>query len=231
MIYGYARVSTNGQARDGNSMEAQVKALREAGAVRIFSDVYSGKAMHRPELDKLLKVIGDRDTLIITKLDRIARSLLQGVQLLEGLSESGVIVEVLNMGVIDNTATGRLIRNIMLAFSEFEHDMIVQRTREGKAIARQNANFRDGRPKKYSRVQIDHALELLRSHSYKQVERMTGISIATIYRAKMLKPRASPRPRTSQSTSQSYREQSAFLPLTLTPPLPSTLEEPQRLME
>ena len=185
MIYGYARVSTNGQARDGNSMEAQVKALREAGAVRIFSDVYSGKAMHRPELDKLLKVIGDRDTLIITKLDRIARSLLQGVQLLERLSERGVIVEVLNMGVIDDTATGRLIRNIMLSFSEFEHDMIVQRTREGKAIARQNANFRDGRPKKYNREQIDHALELLRSHSYKQVERMTGISIATIYRAKI----------------------------------------------
>ena len=105
MIYGYARVSTNGQARDGNSMDAQVKALREAGAVRIFSDVYSGKATHRPELDKLLKVIGDGDTLIITKLDRIARSLLQGVQLLEGLSESGVIVEVLNIGVIDDTAT------------------------------------------------------------------------------------------------------------------------------
>ena len=187
MIYGYARVSTNGQARDGNSIEAQVNSLKEAGAVRIFSDVYGGKATHRPELNKLLKVIGNGDTLIITKLDRIARSLLQGIQLLESLSEKGVIVEVLNMGVIDNSATGRLIRNIMLAFSEFEHDMIVQRTQEGKAIARQNANFRDGRPKKFNREQINHALELLESHSYKQVERMTGISIATIYRLFCLK--------------------------------------------
>ena len=138
MIYGYARVSTTGQAHDGNSLEAQVNSLREAGAEIIYSDVFSGRTTRRPELDKLLKVIGSGDTLIITRLDRIARSLIQGIQLLEGLSERGVIIEVLNMGTIDNTPTGRLIRNIMLSFSEFEHDM----------IARQNADFRDGRPKK-----------------------------------------------------------------------------------
>lgn len=88
--------------------------------------------------------------------------------MLEMLSESGVIVEVLNMGVIDGTPTGKPIRNIMLSFSEFEHDMLVQRTQEGKAIARQNADFRDGRPKKYSRAQLDHALELLKTYSHKQ---------------------------------------------------------------
>ena len=71
-----------------------------------------------------------------------------------------------------------------MSFSEFEHDLIVQRTQEGKAIARQNADFKDGRPKKFSRVQLDHALELLQTHSYKQVERLTGISATTIYRAK-----------------------------------------------
>ena len=130
-----------------------------------------------------MKVIEDGDKLIITRLDRIARSLIQGVQLLETLSEKGVIVEVLNMG--DDTPTGKLIRNIMLSFSEFEHDMIVQRTQEGKAIARQNTDFKDGRPKKFSRVQLDHALELLETHSYKQVERLTGISVTTIYRARL----------------------------------------------
>ena len=187
MIYGYARVSTMGQARDGNSMEAQVCALKQAGAVKIFKDVFSGKSEHRPQLDKLLKVIQSSDKLIITKLDRIARSLIKGVQLLEALSEKGIIVEVLNLGVIDNSPTGKLIRNIMLSFSEFEHDMILQRTQEGKAIARQNADFKDGRPKKFSRVQLDHALELLETHSYKQVERITGISITTIYRAKLEK--------------------------------------------
>ena len=185
MVYGYARVSTMGQARDGNSLEAQMSALRQAGAERIYRDVYSGKPERRPQLDRLMKVIENGDRLIITRLDRIARSLIQGVQLLETLSERGVIVEVLNMGIIDDTPTGKLIRNIMLSFSEFEHDLIVQRTQEGKAIARQNADFKDGRPKKFSRVQLDHALELLETHSYKQVERLTGISITTIYRAKL----------------------------------------------
>ena len=88
------------------------------------------------------------------------------------------------MGIIDNSPTGKLIRNIMLAFSEFERDMIIQRTQEGKAIARQNPNFRDGRPKKFSKIQIEHALELLQTHSYKQVAAMTGISRATLCRAK-----------------------------------------------
>ena len=185
MVYGYARVSTTGQARDGNSLEAQVNTLRQAGAERIYRDVFSGKTKRRPQLDRLLKVINYGDTLIITRLDRIARSLIQGVQLLETLSERGVVIEVLNMGTIDNTPTGKLIRNLMLSFSEFEHDMIVQRTQEGKAIARQNADFKDGRPKKFTRVQLDHALELLEANSYKQVARMTGISTTTLYRAKL----------------------------------------------
>ena len=183
MIYGYARVSTNGQARDGNSLDAQISALQHAGAETIFSDVFSGTKNNRPQLDKLLKVIQAGDTLIITKLDRIARSLIQGIQLLESLSDKGVTIDVLNMGIID-TPTGKLIRNIMLCFSEFERDMILQRTMEGKAIAKQNANYREGRPKKFKRIQLDHALELLQTHSYKQVSAMTGISVTTIYRAK-----------------------------------------------
>ena len=181
---GYARVSTNAQARDGNSLDAQVLALRNAGAVKIFSDVFSGSKNSRPQLDELLKIIQSGDKLIITKLDRIARSVIDGIQLIECLNAKGVIIDVLNMGIIDNSPTGRLIRNIMLSFSEFERDMIIQRTQEGKAIARQNPNFRDGRPKKFSRVQIEHALELLQNHSYKQVAAMTGISRATLGRAK-----------------------------------------------
>ena len=183
MIYGYARVSTTGQAQNGNSLEVQKEELKEAGAEKIFSDVFSGSKNSRPELNKLLKVIQSGDTLIITKLDRIARSLIQGVQLLENLSGRGIIINVLNVGVIDNSPTGRLIRNIMLSFSEFEHDMIVQRTQEGKAIAKQNPNFREGRPKKFSRTQINHAMELLQNYSYKQVEAMTGISVSTLIRA------------------------------------------------
>ena len=184
MIFGYARVSTNSQARDGNSLEAQINVLKKAGAEKIFSDVFSGTKNNRPELDKLLKIIQSGDKLIITKLDRIARSVMHGIQLIENLSNKGVIIDVLNMGIIDNSPTGKLIRNIMLSFAEFERDLIMQRTLEGKAVARQNPDFRDGRPPKFSRAQINHALELLKTHSYKQVSAMTGISTTTLIRAK-----------------------------------------------
>jgi len=81
VIFGYARVSTNSQARDGNSLEAQINSLKEAGAEKIFSDIFSGSKNKRPELDKLLKIIQSGDKLIITKLDRIARSVMNGIQL------------------------------------------------------------------------------------------------------------------------------------------------------
>ena len=72
----------------------------------------------------------------------------------------------------------------MLAFAEFELDMIVERTQEGKAIARKQPDYREGRPRLYGRKQIKHALELLEDHSYKQVTGMTGISKSTLIRAK-----------------------------------------------
>ncbi len=186
MIYGYARVSTRGQAKDGNSLEAQENALRLAGATKIYADAFTGTKTHRPELDKLMKVMQSGDTMVVTKLDRIARSATQGIELVEKLLDRGITVHVLNMGLLDATPTGKLIRNIMLAFSEFERDMIVERTSEGKAIAKMNPDFREGRPKKFSKVQINHALSLLNDYSYKQVEQMTGISKSTLIRAKKL---------------------------------------------
>lgn len=148
MIYGYARVSTKGQARDGNSLEAQTHALIEAGAMKIYSDSFTGTKIDRPEFDKLKGNLLPGDTLIVTKLDRFARSASQGSQMIEALIADGVTVHILNLGVMDNTPTGKLIRNIMLSFAEFERDMIVERTQEGKAIAREKGIKVDGRPKK-----------------------------------------------------------------------------------
>ena len=184
MSYGYARVSTKGQAKDGNSLEAQEIALRSAGAIKINADAFTGTKANRPELDKLLAVMQSGDTMVVTKLDRIARSATQGIALIQVLLDRGIVVHVLNMGLMDNTPTGKLIRNIMLAFAEFERDMIVERTQEGMAIAKLNPDFKEGRPKKFSKVQISHALDLLNEYSYKQVEQMTGISKSTLIRAK-----------------------------------------------
>ena len=164
MIYGYARVSTKGQAKDGNSLEAQEKVLRENGAVEIYTDAFTGTKAHRPELDKLLEVINEGDKLIVTKLDRIARSATQGIELVNTLLDRGVTVHILNMGIMDNTPTGKLIRTIMLAFAEFERDMIVERTQEGKAIAKQNPDFTEGRPKKFNQNQVNHTLDMLEAH-------------------------------------------------------------------
>lgn len=184
MKYGYARVSTKGQAKDGNSLEHQEHALKDAGAEVIYMDAFTGTKSHRPELDKLLKDIQSGDMLIVTKLDRIARSTMQGIELIEALVDKGVIIHVMNIGIMDNSPTGKLIRNIFLAFAEFERDMIVERTQEGKSIAKQNPDFREGRPKKYSKAQVNHALELLNSYSYKKVAEMTGISVSSLQRAK-----------------------------------------------
>jgi DNA invertase Pin-like site-specific DNA recombinase len=104
--------------------------------------------------------------------------------MVQELLENNICVHVLNMGKMDNTPTGKLIFQIMFAFAEFERDMIVERTQEGRAIARKNPNYREGRPKKFSHKQIEHALQLLKDHSYKQVTEMTGISKATLARAK-----------------------------------------------
>ena len=148
MIYGYARVSTKGQARDGNSLEAQEKALREHGAEVIYRDSFTGTKKHRPELDKLLSVLKEGDTLVVVKLDRIARSTIQGCELMNELFAKGVAVNVLNMGMMDNSSTGKLIRSVFFAFAEFERDMIVDRTSEGKAVARERDDYREGRPTK-----------------------------------------------------------------------------------
>lgn len=146
MVYGYERVSTKGQAKDGNSLEAQEKQLRENGATIIFRESYTGTKKHRPELDKLMSVLTDGDTLVVTKLDRIARSTVHGINIIEELLAKGVTIHILNMGKFDNSPAGKLMRTIFFAFAEFERDMIVERTSEGKAICRENnPEWREGR--------------------------------------------------------------------------------------
>ncbi|TWT07328.1 recombinase family protein [Planococcus sp. CPCC 101016] len=184
MKYGYCRVSTAGQSTNGNSMEVQEAAVKSAGAEIVFKDVYTGTKTDRPKFAELLSLLEEGDSLIVTKLDRFARSTLEGTKVIKDLFVRGVTVNILNLGVIENTPNGRLIFNIFMSFAEFERDMIVERTQEGKAIAKQRPDFREGRPNKFNKSQIDHALELLESHSYTEVENMTGISKSTLIRAR-----------------------------------------------
>ncbi len=117
-------------------------------------------------------------------MDRFARSADNAIRTIKELFKKGVRVHILNMGIVEDTPTGRLIFNILSSFAEFERDMIVERTQEGKEIAKQREDYREGRPNKYSKKQIEHALDLLKTNSYKEVEERTGISKSTLIRAK-----------------------------------------------
>ena len=185
MIYGYARVSTAAQGRDGNSLEDQVAALQKYGCQEIIEEAFTGKTMERPKFQLLLEHLQEGDTLVVCKLDRFARTAIEGVQTVRELFERGVRVHILNMGLIENTLTGNLILTVMLAFAEYERGMIVERTQTGKAVARQDPNFRDGRPKKFSPQQLRLALELLdQGRTYRQITELTGISKSTLTRAR-----------------------------------------------
>lgn len=183
MKFGYIRVSTRKQARDGNSLEAQREALTAAGAEKIYTDAFTGTRMERPEFDRLRAQLRKGDVLIVTKLDRLARSVSQASGLITDMIDEGVTIHVLNLGVLSNDSVNTLLRNVLLSFAQFERDMIVQRTQEGKAVARAtDPDFREGRPPKFDTEQLDHAMELLENHSYTQVVKLTGISKSTLIR-------------------------------------------------
>lgn len=179
MKYGYARVSGLGQDLTG-----QIDWLKAEGCEKIFSEKYTGAKTDRPQFQALLKELKENDTLVVTKLDRFARTTGEALQVIKDMFNRGIKVHVLNMGLIENTPTGNLIFTILMSFAEFERNMIVERTQEGKAAARQRMgkDFKEGRPNKYTREQIKHALELLESNTYKRVVELTGISKATIIR-------------------------------------------------
>lgn len=183
MIFGYARVSTKTQARDGNSLDAQQAALTAAGAEKIYTDTFTGTKIERPEFDRLRAQLRKGDVLIVTKLDRLARSVSQASGLITEMIDEGITINVLNLGILSNDSVNTLLRNVLLSFAQFERDMIVQRTQEGKAVARAtDPDFREGRPPKFDTEQLDHAMELLENHSYTQVVKLTGISKSTLIR-------------------------------------------------
>jgi len=154
MVYGYARVSSDSQDRYGTSKQGQTEALTAAGCQKIYYDHFTGKKIDRPEFTKLMGELKAGDTLKVTKLDRFARTAIEGIKKIDELMERGVSVHILNMGLIEDTPSGRLIRTIFLAFAEYERDIIMNRLNEGKAIAKaKNPEWREGRKS----IEVDKA--------------------------------------------------------------------------
>ena len=184
MKYAYARVSTRKQSRNGNSLDEQIAKLKTVDYDELIVEEFTGFSSKRPFFDKLIQRLQQGDTLIVTKLDRFAHSIAIGYALINDLLQRGISVHILNMGLIDNTPTGRLITNILLAFVEYERDMIIERTQAGKEIARSQNGFRDGRPP-IDQKKKDFAADLiLNQHkTYKEVAELTGLSKSTLTRA------------------------------------------------
>ena len=148
MRYGYGRVSSRGQKLYGMSLEDQVDRLIAAGVQRenIYLDTYTGHTMERPGFDDLLSKLKAGDEMVVCKLDRFARTAPEGALLVRDLVDRGITVHILNMGIADNSPMGKVMVTVMLAFAEYERDMIVERTSDGKAYKREHdPNWREGR--------------------------------------------------------------------------------------
>lgn len=182
MKYGYARVSTAAQ-----DLESQLQALQQEKCDVIYSEKFTGTNTDRPKLNELVESLVEGDTLVVTKLDRLARKTNEGITIIEGLFAKGVKVHVLNVGLLENTTMGKFFLTTLLAVAEMERNLIIERTQEGKAIAKQREDFREGRPKKFGKKHVEEALKMLERHSYKEVEERTGISKSTLIRAKRKK--------------------------------------------
>ena len=184
MIYGYKRVSTTGQAKDGNSLESQEQQLRENGAVEIYCDAFTGTKTDRPELNKLISKVKSGDTIIVTKIDRLGRSLSQTSELITMLLDKGVTINILNLGILSNSSVNTLLRNVLLAFAQFERDMIIERTSEGKAIKRAtDPDYKEGRksvkPENFEKIKKDVDSGLM---SIKEAIEEMGISRSSWYK-------------------------------------------------
>lgn len=186
MEYGYVRVSSKSQAENNSLAEQEQAILEKYPSAEIHREVFTAAKdfNNRQVFNDLIDRLTDGDCLIVSKMDRFCRNVREGLNIIDSLLVKGVTVHILNLGVIDNSPIGRLLYTVLLAFAEFERNMIVERTRAGRELARQKDGYIEGRPKKFSRTQIELAMQLLENHSYKQVADMTGISKSTLQREK-----------------------------------------------
>ncbi len=177
-MIGYARVSTQDQ-----DTELQLKALREAGCEKFFQEKASGAQRDRPEMQKALGFMRKGDTLVVWKLDRLARSLKQLIETVETFDERGVHLRSLTEEIDTKTAGGRLIFHVFGALAEFERALIRERTLAGLAAAKARGRV-GGRPKSVTEEKLRTARTLLAAGDFTvtEVAAQVGVSPSTLYR-------------------------------------------------
>ena len=176
---GYARVSTSEQ-----SLDRQQDELRAAGAEMVYQEVGSGKkGAPRPQWDELLRSLRQGDTLMVTELSRLGRSTSQLSQLADDLSERGIALRILNLGIDTGTPSGRLVYQIIAAVAEMERELLIERTNSGLAASRARGR-KGGRKREFSPRAVRKAQEQYDKGelSVTEIARIAGVSRQTLYR-------------------------------------------------
>lgn len=177
MIIGYARVSTEDQ-----QLDAQVTALKEAGAERIFADKISGSKRQRPELDRMLDQLRHGDVVLVTKYDRLARSLADLLDIVARVEAAQAGFRSLAEDIDTTTPAGRLIFHVFASIAQFERERIRERTMEGLQTARAKGRV-GGRPPALSEDQKEEVLRLKgEGRAMKDIAALFKVSLATVKR-------------------------------------------------
>lgn len=173
---GYARVSTEGQ-----ELTAQLEQLESAGVDKIFREKASGVKQDRPQLAAMIEYAREGDTVVVCKLDRIARSTKHLLEIVEALEAKKVSFRVLNINLDTSTPTGKLMLSMLAAIGQFEREMMLERQAEGVRIAKAAGAYKGRKPT--ARAQKDKVIELLSQGKTKQaVADEIGIGVASVYR-------------------------------------------------
>jgi DNA invertase Pin-like site-specific DNA recombinase len=177
MIIGYARTSTVEQQA---GFDAQIKELQSVGCTKIFQEQVSSQSK-RLQLEAALEYARDGDVFIVTKLDRLARSMRDLMQIIDGLSNKNVTIRILNLGLDTQTPTAKLILNVLGSIAQFEREMMLERQREGIAKAKADGKYRGRKP--ISDEQRQSILRLNGEHLTKAViAEQLKVGEATVYR-------------------------------------------------
>ena len=174
--YGYARVSTQSQ-----ELNRQLDILENYSCDKIYTEKITGTKASRPELDKLKENVREGDTIVVESWSRLGRSTKDLISLVEFFNEKNVNVISAKENFDTSTPQGKLMLTVFQAFSEFERDLIVQRTREGLKSARARGRV-GGRPKQSEKkVQLAMKLYDSKQHSLREIKEMSGVSTTTLY--------------------------------------------------
>lgn len=185
-IIGYIRVSSKTQLENNSLEQQREEILNRYNNAEIVDEQFTGKTTDRPQLNLVINELQKGDMLVVTKLDRLARNVLEGIATVEELFKKDIAIHVLNIGLLENTTMGRFFLTTLLAVVEMERNIILERTLAGREIARTKEGYKEGRPPKYTQMQLNDALARLSINggdmSYTQAEEAYKISKSTLTR-------------------------------------------------